>query len=476
MTLALWALTLPLLAASPPLTQDAPWSVKSTGMMALKVAGEFSIATPDSSLKYRLDGPGKAVVTVAPVLRPGLEQTTLTVEVISAGATMKKETVTVDLFPRLEALDSPRPFTPFGFKRISIRLPPKSAVYEVKVSGEAAVAVSKPVRSASGAELDMPAVPENKVPTFALGSKEQWHWGSVCNSVRVTVREPGVLHVQGRMQLQSVADLPPPSFMRVLFNQKVKAAVPIAGAPDTGLEFTSGKSRYPVGTPKKVEVPVLEKGDYDIELAAWGCVNGVGLEIVFEPGAKMAPKVAARESTSPTVQMSGAASAIGQQATPAASEAMAQCNLLMEDTTRARVLEYLDTMVASGIIPGSRLAMKQDYQLGDTFAVESITYTVDDKELLRRDNPLKGPTFLGERELLPGPHIFDVLIVLRGRGSGQFQHLNDYVFRVNKRESFIAEAGKKYEARVGFKDRGGFTSALKDRPYVELDIAALEAP
>jgi hypothetical protein len=450
--------------------------IKSIGVMQLKVTGEFSLASPGNPARYRLNGPGKANITVAPAFQPGVETLRITVEFVSAGTVMKKETLTVELFPRLTAPGAPGGFTPFGFRRLSVRLPPKSASYEIRVSGKAAVSVSQPAPSKGNEALETPAKPEGKPATFTLDAGDRWQWGSVCDSVKVQVPEAGVIHIGARMQLQSMADLPPPSFMRVLSNTRVKAATPITAAPEVGLEFVNGRSRFPAGTLKKLEVAIPSKGEYIVELAAWGCVNGVGMEILFEPGA-------VAKAPSPVIEPpvglsgSGTASAVGQKAAPASGpsqETLAQCNLLMEDATRQRVLEYLDTMVASGIIPGSRLAMQQDFQLGDSFTVDSIVYTLDESELLRKDNPKRGPDPLGDRELIPGPHTLEVLLILRGQGTKQFEHLNDYVFRVNRKESFIAEAGKKYDAKIAFKDRGGFTSALRDRPYIELDIQARE--
>jgi hypothetical protein len=472
---------LPWLVALLPLTVvAAPFEVKSTAEMQLKVAGEFALAGPKKPLSYRLDGPGRVVITIAPAEVTGVEHLTVNVEITSAGAVLRKEKLTVDWFPRLGAVESSVPFVPFGFKRFTLQLPPKKqGLYQVRVSTDAAISVTRPTPSKLGYAQEIPAKPEEKVPTFVLAAKERWYWGSVCDGVRVSVAEAGILHVQARMQLQSVHELPPPSFLRVLVEGKVKAAAPITGAPETGLEFASGKMRYPSGTKKKLEIPVEGKSELQVELAAWGCVNGVGFEFQFEPGARGAA-VATTEPSSeiparaPNGTRGGLASEVGEKAPAATSEALTQCNLLMEDVTRQRVLEYLDTMVASGIIPAARVAVKQDLQLGDSFFIESVAYVVDDVELIKRDNPQRGTSLAGDKPVVPGPHIFDVRLVVRGQGAGQYAHLNDFVFRIGKKESFVAEAGKRYEARVAFKDRGGFGTALRDRPYVELEIRPVE--
>jgi hypothetical protein len=322
---------------------------------------------------------------------------------------------------------------------------------------------------------EVPVKPDGKARPVGFVSKDKWHWASICERVTVTVGQAGTLHVSARTALGGGGDLPPPTFMRAVADGRVRAAFPITAAPDPGLEFVSGNGRFEVGTLRTQAIALRTPGEYDFELAAWGCINGVGLQFDFTPG--IGPE--SSPEASPLLSAAGvsgnpqAASAQLGGALPdggATQEQLAQCGLQLDDLARNRALEYLDTMVASGVIPPSQLALQQDVQLGGSFTLQSVWYALDGNTVFQKDAMDEGASALVQRRVVPGPHTLELKATLRGKGAGPFSYLNEYVIRLAKREAFVAESGKKYGLKVTLFDKGGFNTPFKERPGVKVEL------
>ncbi|HEX4620368.1 MAG TPA: hypothetical protein VH208_02275, partial [Myxococcaceae bacterium] len=416
-------------------------------------------------------GPGKLIVYLLP-REPSLE-----LEMLSQGTQLMKDTLAAAPMSGLVEAGAKRGggFVPGGLKRVMLELLPKLRSYEVRVNVPSAVAAYRIVQAPPGVRVpEVPIKPDGKARPIAFVSKEKWHWASICERVTVTVAQAGTLHVSARTALGGGGDLPPPTFIRAVAEGRVRAAFPITAAPEPGLEFISGNGRFEVGTLRTQAIPLRTPGEYDFELAAWGCINGVGLQFDFAPGA--APEGSTESPLLSATGVSGGSSGVasaqlaGLSDAGASGETLAQCGLQIDDLARNRALEYLDTMVASGVIPPSQLALQQDVQLGGSFALQSVWYALDGNTVFQKEAMEDGTTALVQRRVVPGPHTLEVKATLRGRGAGPFNYLNEYVIRVAKREAFVAESGKKYALKVTLLDKGGFNTPFKERPGVKVEL------
>jgi hypothetical protein len=454
---------LALLAAAP--------DVDSKGQLELRVRGDFVIAAPGKPVRVKAAGPGKLVVYVLP------REPSLDLEVQSQGTPLFKEAVVATPMEGLVLQGAKKAdFVPGGLKRVTLELAPKQRVYEVRVGAPAAVAAYRIVQAPPGVRVpEVPIKPEGKAKPVVFVSRDKWHWASICERVTVTVAQAGMLRVSARTALGGGGDLPPPTFMRAISDGRVRAAFPITAAPEPGLEFVSGNGRFEVGTVRSTAIPLRAPGEYDFELAAWGCINGVGLQFDFTPGAMPESSPESSPLLSATGMSSGVP-AVASAQLPGASdggaspEQLAQCGLALDDLARSRALEYLDTMVASGVIPPSQLALQQDVQLGGSFTVQSVWYALDGNTVFQKEGLDEGPSALAQRRVVPGPHTLELKATLRGKGAGPFSYLNEYVIRLSKREAFVAESGKKYGLKVTLFDKGGFNTPFKERPGVKVEL------
>ncbi|HZH02716.1 MAG TPA: hypothetical protein VEY30_02960 [Myxococcaceae bacterium] len=427
-----------LLSASP---SPPRLDVQSANEMELRVRGDYLVTGPgDVPVLFEAPGPGQLVLYVMTEAGPEADAP-VPVDVRSEGVALFRESVKVAFVPGLRLKGGGRAFRPHGLRRVSLPPLPKQRVYEVRLVRRAALAAFWVVPAPKG--IRIPEVPVRALggrQTFGVVGERPWHWGSVCDRVRLFAPGPGEVTVEARMQLGAAEELPPPSFMRVTANGKVKGTTSVAASPEPGLEFGLGRRRYGVGSAKALTVYVNEASELEVELAAWGCVNGVGFQFAFRRGATAppgSPELAEPHGISP--ESSGEvppAPPLGAKKPPS-PEALAQCSLLLEDVSRARANEYLNTLVATGAIPASRLAFDPPGGPGDAFRVQSVVYRLDALEVPSQD-----------RQLLPGPHTLEAQGLLSGTGAHG-------PIRVVGQVTFTAEAGKRYRAWIQAVDRDG---------------------
>ncbi len=485
MTSRLSTLVVACLACSASAALAEPVEAVSNVQMELRIRGDFVVATPGAGLKYKLTGPGRLVLNVAfgalGAAASGPPEA-VDVELLGGVESLGKQHVTVQQLLPLVARGAKPAFSPVGFSRIAFELPARAAIYELKVSAPVAVAAFRRPNAPSEVRVpELPVKPEGKAKPFPVASAERWHWASVCDRVSVRVPGSGVLKILARTQLDGAGELPPPSFLRAVEAGHVRMTTPITAAAEPGYEFGTGRIRYGAGTQRELTLPVPAAGEYDFELAAWGCVNGVGMQFDFTPGpvppsavatvtpapepVKVPPAtpVKTAAATAPAAPAPAAPTPAPEPAKPAKDE-LAQCMLMLEDLSRVRVAEYLDTMMASGVIPSSRLVLQEKSELGSTFAFQSVTYVLDGLPLHERS--ANAVSTAVDRQVVPGPHTLEVRLTLKGQGTGKFQRLADTTYRVSRKDTFVTEAGKRYGLRISFEDRGGFATPMKERPAI----------
>jgi hypothetical protein len=141
--------------------------------------------------------------------------------------------------------------------------------------------------------------------------------------------------------------------------------------------------------------------------------------------------------------------------------------------SKARLLLLRET-VLSGAISGARAVIVHRNEMGPSFTLEQISYSLDGAPLINRtetdgslDEQQEIELFNGS--IVPGNHSLGVLLRYRGNGYGVFSYLKGYEFKVRGSFNFTAEEGRVITVKaVGF-EKGGFTTDIKERPSIRYD-------
>jgi hypothetical protein len=140
--------------------------------------------------------------------------------------------------------------------------------------------------------------------------------------------------------------------------------------------------------------------------------------------------------------------------------------------SKARLMQLYEQLKL-GSVSLVGVSIVHTHEVGSTFKLESITYTLDGFEVYGAvnddENSLEkmAATPVYEGSLLPGEHLLVVDMVFRGKGYGIFSYLNQYLFKVKSRYSFRASDGEVLKINVTSYDEGSFLTRLKDRLKVK---------
>ena len=142
--------------------------------------------------------------------------------------------------------------------------------------------------------------------------------------------------------------------------------------------------------------------------------------------------------------------------------------------SKARLMQLREQLML-GSVSIISLKINHNHEVGGTFKMESLSYTLDGFEIYSGVNtPENDLEKLGkfpvyEGSLLPGDHLLVVDMIFRGRGYGIFSYLNQYLFKVKARYLFTVAEGDVVNLDVVSYDEGSFLTSLKDRLRVKFE-------
>jgi hypothetical protein len=142
--------------------------------------------------------------------------------------------------------------------------------------------------------------------------------------------------------------------------------------------------------------------------------------------------------------------------------------------SKARLMQLREQLML-GSVSIISLSINHNHEVGGTFKMESLSYTLDGFEIYSGVNtPENDLEKLGkfpvyEGSLLPGDHLLVVDMIFRGRGYGIFSYLNQYLFKVKARYLFTVAEGDVVNLDVVSYDEGSFLTSLKDRLRVKFE-------
>lgn len=151
-----------------------------------------------------------------------------------------------------------------------------------------------------------------------------------------------------------------------------------------------------------------------------------------------------------------------------------EVNGLKERVFRSKAtLQLLKELVVEGASSGARVVVWHLNQMGKGYAMESVQYFLDGKNVYTKVDPggqlaAVKEMKVHEQSVPPGTHNLQVKMVLRGAGYGVFQYLRTYQFNVNGSYSVKVDDGRAAVVRVIADTRGGMRNFV-DRPMVRFE-------
>lgn len=150
------------------------------------------------------------------------------------------------------------------------------------------------------------------------------------------------------------------------------------------------------------------------------------------------------------------------------------------DAAHQRVLLLRETVVTGKVAPTQALIVHRN-QMGSSFRLEEVLYTLDDREILAKTDQ---EGFLdAQRELeilnggLPaGEHEIKVSMTFGGSGFGLFTYLKGYRFKVESRYRFVVAEGRLTRLSVVAYEKPDITLEPKDRLAVRYELEVGSVP
>jgi hypothetical protein len=203
------------------------------------------------------------------------------------------------------------------------------------------------------------------------------------------------------------------------------------------------------------------------------------------PSAGEAPvAAAAAPTTAPTSPASTAQPTVAPAAASTADEEyrlrMKQLESsiaeLKEQIFRSKAkLTLLTEQVQGGNTTGARLVLTHKNQIGTNFLLVQVDYFLDGAPLWqevdesgRRLTP-KREHLLWDGNIVEGPHTLTVELKYKGNGTGAFQYLAGYQWKLKDAITFTAEPGKVVVVDTVAFEQGNLTTEMTERPRIRFD-------
>ncbi len=157
---------------------------------------------------------------------------------------------------------------------------------------------------------------------------------------------------------------------------------------------------------------------------------------------------------------------------------------LKEQIFRSKAkLTLLTEQVQGGSGAGSRIVITHKNQMGGNFLLVEVDYFLDGTPLWQEVDD-SGAKLTPKKEyplwdgnIVEGAHTLTVELKYKGNGTGAFQYLAGYQWKLKDAITFTAEAGKQVTIDVVAFEQGGFTTEMTERPKIRFDKnVAIDTP
>lgn len=149
---------------------------------------------------------------------------------------------------------------------------------------------------------------------------------------------------------------------------------------------------------------------------------------------------------------------------------------LKEQIFRSKAkLTLLTEQVQGGSSSGSRLVLTHKNQMGGNFLLVEVDYFLDGSPLWQevdetgRKLTPKKEHLLWDGNIVEGPHTLTVELKYKGNGTGAFQYLAGYQWKLKDAITFTAEPGKLVVIDAVAFEQGNFTTEMTERPRIRFE-------
>jgi hypothetical protein len=149
---------------------------------------------------------------------------------------------------------------------------------------------------------------------------------------------------------------------------------------------------------------------------------------------------------------------------------------LKEQIFRSKAkLTLLTEQVQGGTGAGARIVITHKNLMGPNFLLVEVNYFLDGTPLWQEVDdtgtkltPMKEHP-LWDGNIIEGSHTLTVELRYKGNGTGVFQYLSGYTWKLKDALTFTAEAGKLVQVDVVGFEAGNFTTEMSERPKLRFD-------
>lgn len=149
---------------------------------------------------------------------------------------------------------------------------------------------------------------------------------------------------------------------------------------------------------------------------------------------------------------------------------------LKEQVFRSKArLNLLRETVMHGSIGSARASIRHVNQMGAAFKLVRVVYGVDGQIVFSRfddtgelDESKEFEVFQGA--IVPGNHTLTVVLTFVGNDYGALTYMKGYKYTVRASQTFLAGENRLADIQVVAFERGGMTTAFKDKPAIDIKV------
>jgi uncharacterized small protein (DUF1192 family) len=142
--------------------------------------------------------------------------------------------------------------------------------------------------------------------------------------------------------------------------------------------------------------------------------------------------------------------------------------------TKARLQNLQELVLGGDVSAGAKAVLIHRNEMGSSYVLESAAFALDGAPVYSKvdvngDLDRREEFEVFDGRVVPGKHQLSVRLVYRGHGSGLFNYLEGYRFKVESSYTFDAEAGRLSTVRMTGYEKNG--AEPKDRPAIKFDLS-----
>jgi hypothetical protein len=145
---------------------------------------------------------------------------------------------------------------------------------------------------------------------------------------------------------------------------------------------------------------------------------------------------------------------------------------------KARIQMLKEQMLGGGV--GAQAVVAHDNDMGSSFRLVKLVYTLDGTEVLSQNDDTAENLFKVKQfdvfngPIAPGSHNLTMVATYRGHGYGVFEYLQKFTFTARNTSTFVASEGKIAKVDCRGYEKGGTATPMEKRAAIECKVTEVE--